>query len=504
MKDTSPSGLNEWINFLKNKKFPVKTANLTRLKVQLRKTEGTLDAMQANIASDPLLSFAILNEANRVLSNKDSEIKTPSHATAMVGTNGIEKLLFRCEAYETNNSPPEHVIAFLSQIQTSYEAATMAKYWAIEKLSAHEEDIFWITLFRDTAKWLLWFYAFPSMNLIEQKIRQGEKAKQAELDVLGCSINEITIKLLSHWNTSSKVIESFLAKHIPSPQEMQSLAHLAHHPDELPHYPDDKRLTILTNTPLIFSYCASKVAHEANRMGWDSKNLPFYYRIVATVMHRHIGEVVQTAHLSSVEAATLYNMQGKTPLAKQLLNPTLFTKFSSNRQQVARVSPITALKKAQEDKKTLNTKEKANLALKAIKQAIPNTQHCILFKQSNNTVRPLFQFGYNIDILKSIQWNASSSVFQKLSGKQMSSHIFGQTLLNLLPNLPGASDQIIDNNSHLILASTTTATNEMLLFWLETRDEFNEKDYKILKQIVSLTSHVEPILMNNYQDRLRE
>ena len=79
MIDKSPSGLNEWLHFLKNKKFPVRAVNLARLKTQIKRTEDTLDGMQANIASDPLLAFAILNEANHIIPNKNNEIKTPFH-----------------------------------------------------------------------------------------------------------------------------------------------------------------------------------------------------------------------------------------------------------------------------------------------------------------------------------------------------------------------------------------------------------------------------------------
>ncbi|WP_421851386.1 HDOD domain-containing protein [Marinomonas sp.] len=489
MKDKSPSGLNEWLHFLKNKKFPVRSVNLARLKTQIKRTEDTLDGMQANIASDPLLAFAILNEANRIVPNKNNEIKTPFHAAAMVGMNGIAKLFPHFVAYETKNKQkPPHLVAFLSELQTSFEAATIARHWAIEKLTSHEDDIFWITLFRDAARWLLWFYAYPTMLAVNQKIQQGEKSSQAELNILGCHIDELTVHLCTHWNTPKKVIESFLTKHIPNAKELQALAHLAHHPDELPSFTEDKRLTILVNNPLIFSYCANKVAHEASLMRWDSKNLPFFYRVVATVMHRRVSEIIQTAHLASTEAAKLYNTGGKIPLAQQLLDPDLYTSKKLSKPK-ATLSPIAALKKALSKNNDYDTKQKTGFALKTIKQAIPNTQHSIIFKHVNNKTSPMYQFGYNIEIIKAIQWNAPSSVFKKLSGKRSAIHLFGQKLDNLLEELPHTSDQIIDKNSHLILASTQTSKNETVIFWLETRTEFNESDYKNLKQIVSLISH---------------
>jgi HD-like signal output (HDOD) protein len=489
MKDKSPSGLNEWLHFLKSKKFPVKSVNLTRLKTQLKRTEDTLDGMQENIASDPLLAFAILNEANRIIPNKNSEIKTPFHAAAMVGMNGIAKLFTRFDAYEVTKQSPANLIAFLSEVQTSYEAATMARHWTIEKISGHEDDIFWITLFRDTARWLLWFYAYPAMMSISQQINQGIKASQAELSILGCRIDEISVHLYTHWHTPNQIIDSFLTKHIPNTKEMQSLAHLAHHPDELPGFTENKRLTILINSPLILSYCASKVAHEADRMGWDAKSLPFFYRVVATAMHKHIGDVIQTAHQSSAEAARLYNVKGRTPLAQQLINPELFTGKRVQAKNSLALSPFTKLKKTFDESAHYDVKQKASLALKTIKQIIPNTQHCIIFKQSINKVSPLYQSGYNIDVIKAIQWNAPSTVFNKLASKQSANHLFGAKLNNLLKELPHTSDQIIDNNSHLFLASTLATKNEMMIFWLETRTEFNEKDFKNLKQIVSLISH---------------
>ena len=489
MKDKSPSGLNEWLHFLKNKKFPVRAVNLSRLKTQIKRSEDTLDGMQANIASDPLLAFAILNEANRIMPNKNNEIKTPFHAAAMVGMNGIGKLFPHFISYETKGKHKHpHLMAFLREVQTSYEAATIARHWAIEKLTSHEDDIFWITLFRDSARWLLWFYAYSTMQEINQRIMQGTKASQAELSVLGCRIDELTVHLCTYWNTPNKVIESFLTKHIPNTKELQALADLSHHPDEIPGFTEDKRLTILLNNPLIFSYCANKVAHEASNMGWDSKNLPFFYRVVATVMHRRIGEIIQTAHLASSEAAKLYNMGGKSPLALQLLDPELYLEKTKLRTKPA-LSPIAKLKKALSQNTEYDAKQKTGLALKTIKQAIPNTQHSIIFRHENGRISPLFQFGYNIDVIKAIQWSSPSSVFKKLSNKRSAIHIFGQKLDNLLKDFPHTADQIIDTNSHLILASTPVSENETAIFWLETRTEFNETDYKNLKQIVSLISH---------------
>ncbi|BFM48623.1 hypothetical protein THO17_07860 [Marinomonas sp. THO17] len=460
---------------------------MARLKAQIVRQEDTLESMQKNIASDPLLAFAILNEANRIVPNRHTEINTPFHAATMVGMKGIHNLFKHFDAYETRNRKlPERLKAFIRAIQTSYEAATIARHWSIEKLTSHEDDIFWITLFRDTARWLLWYHAFPQMSEIEQRIQNGENASKAETMVLGCRIDELTVHLCTFWESPNNIIESFLTKHIPNAEELQQLAHLAHHPDELPGFTEDKRLTILINNPLIFSYCATKVAHEVERNGWDAKQLAFFYRIISTVMHRRIGEVIRTAHFASTEAARLYNMRGKRPVALQLLDPNLYTAKSASQRPKIVESPLQELKKALARSENQNSKNRANLALKTIKQTIPSTQHSILFKHSKQKAQPLLQFGYKLDVLKNINWSANSKVFNKLSSGVSASHLHGEKLQAMVPGLPGSSDQIIDSESHLMLASAKLNDEEMMIFWLETRSAFKDKDFKTLKQIVSL------------------
>ena len=174
MIDKSPFGLNEWLHFLKNKKLPVKASVLIRLKTQVKRADDTLENMQANIASDPFLAFAILNEANRIIPNKSTDIKTPFHAATMVGMNGLEKLLPQFAPYEDKKQKTPHISAFLENVQVSYEAASIARSWAIGKLTSHEDDIFWTTLFRDTARWLMWFYASPAMQALQKKSNRGK------------------------------------------------------------------------------------------------------------------------------------------------------------------------------------------------------------------------------------------------------------------------------------------------------------------------------------------
>ncbi|TDO99012.1 HDOD domain-containing protein [Marinomonas balearica] len=485
----SPFNLEEWLIFLKDKKFPVETSNLARLKNQIKSPYETLDRMRSNIASEPFLAFAILNEANKVVPNKRADIKNPSHAASMIGMSGIERVVGQLEPYEYSRKNPAQN-ALLKEVQVSYEAASIARRWAIEKNISHTDDVFWITFFRNAVRWLLWFHAHDKMEQITHQQKRGTPSTQAELENLGCRIDEIAVKMLLHWQAPEIVINSFLTKHIPSAKELQTLAALTKHADQIPGFSEDKRLTILANGHLILTYCASKVAQEADVLGWGSKQLVFFYRVIAAVLHDKLGKVIQATHFGAVEAATEFINDAKPSLAKQLLSPLLYTKTSQIRAtKRSNISPDQQLKKALETP-GLSSKQKAALVMKIIRANIDAAQHTIIFKhsQSKGSLSPILQYGYDIDVLKAIKWNHPSSTFDRLKQKRTAVLLSDKKLQQVLKTLPGNSDQIVDDNGNLILASTQVSKDEQHIYWVETRKKFSENDYKMVKQLLTIVS----------------
>lgn len=488
-KKKLPFGLNEWLDFLKSKKFPVKDTNLARLKSHYAKENTSLANMHDELSSDPLLAFAIINQANKFKKSDNSEIGNPAHAAAMLGPNSMQKMLSRFSPVDIHSSKP-NLKAFLREVEISFGAATLAKNWTMKKLPGHEESIFWVTLFKDAVRWLLWFYAYPLMRAVNIRVTKGEKTGQAELTVLGCRIDELTIKLFTHWKTSSRLIEPFLTKNLPSIKDTQTLAKLAPITHELPDFTDDKKLIILINNPLIYSTFASKVIRETHKKGWGSKQLLFFYRVMATITHKHVSEVIASTHISCIETAKRYDFGGHFLLAKQLLEPNLYKATAAKKP--APLTPVAKLKKALGKNNHYDAKCKASLALKTIKQAIPQAEYCIIFKHTKDRVAPLLQSGYDIAEIKRIMWNnPPSSIFKKLLSKQSAVHLFGEKLTNMAQKLPEKSDALLGNNSHLILSSIQISATDTAIFWLETHDKFNDGDFKTLKRIVSLTAHSE-------------
>ncbi|REG81616.1 HDOD domain-containing protein [Marinomonas pollencensis] len=488
MNDKSPYGLNKWLRFLKEHKLPVRSENLASLKKHISHPDATIENLQTKIKHQPMVAFALLNQANKIIPNKRGEIKNPYHAGSMLGINGIKQSLATLAPYQHDNNNPAHR-AFLQEIQTSYEAAGIAQRWSVAKSTEHEE-IFWLTFFRNAARWLMWFFAQPTMERLQGKLRAGENAAHAEVSVLGCRIDEITVHMCKYWHAPRAIIESFLTSHVPNNEELKTLARLSHTPDQLPGFIEDKRLTILANSPLMFVYCANKLIQEALLHGWQGNTLHFYYRVIATITHDYLGKAIQSAHLGCAEAATLYLNTAKAPLACQLLSPTLYLPAVKQTKPKTK-APRSALDKlkTQLANPTLTTKEKLNLALKTIKISIPNAEQAILLKHSEGKISPAMQYGQDVAMIKKVKWNMPSPLFEKLVRKRSAIHCQGRTLVELINDLPYLADSLIDKNGQLMLASTPISATETGIFWLVTAQQFNNKDYSTLKKIVMLISH---------------
>ena len=488
MNNKSPFGLNEWLLYLQDRKFPVGSDSIAKLKKQIKTPDETLDRMQKNIASEPLLAFAILNQANTMVEYKRNDIKSPIHAASMIGMTGIGKVFDVLEPVTIQSKNDAHA-AFLREVQISYEAAAIAKRWAIEKKISHIDDVYWITFFRDVTRWLLWFHAHDEMEQVTQKIRRGSSSSQAEAAVLGCRIDELAVALFKYWKVPTVIIESFLTDQIPTAEELQSIARLTHTPDQLPGFAEDKRITILMNGPLILAYCATRVAQEANIVGWGSKNLPFFYRVVAAILHIRLGYAVQLTHFATTEAAREVKHLGKPSLAAHLLSPILFTRSSAQAGTVKRVAanPLNQLQSKLKD--ISDSKQRATLAMKAMLTLFKGSSSAVLILHHNKAdekLRPILQFGFDTDILRRVRWNSPSSVISKLNTKRVAVH-FDNTKLNAMSkDMPEGTDKLFEGTQDLFLASSPIDEANTYIYWLFGQTQLNREQFDTFKKIIKL------------------
>ena len=484
----SPFGLNEWLLYLQDRKFPVGSDSIAKLKKQIKTPDETLDRMQKNIASEPMLAFAILNQANTMVEYKRNDIKSPIHAASMIGMAGISKVFDALDSYIANGKNPAHR-AFSREVQISYEAAAIARRWAIEKKISHVEDVFWITFFRDAVRWLLWYHAHDEMEQLTQRVRRGESNVTAENESLGCRIDELTVALFKYWKVPTVIIESFLTDQVPTAEELQSIARLTHTPDQLPGFAEDKRITILMNSPLILAYCATRVSQEANIVGWGSKNLPFFYRVIAAIIHIRLGDAIQVTHFATTEAARDVRHPAKHSLAAQLLSPALFT-HTTGTASAAKKAKVTPLAQLQTKLKGITDhKQRTTLAMKALLAIFKGHSEQVLILRhttSDNKLSPLLQFGYDVKTLKEIKWNSPSGVIAKLVSKRVAVHFDENKFASMTKDLPDGIDALLNGKQHLFLASSPINEQETYIYWLAGKGQLDRNQFDTFKRVIKL------------------
>lgn len=489
MKNKSPFGLTEWLLYLQDRKLPVGSDSIAKLRKQIKTPDETLDRMQSNIASEPMLAFAILSRANMIVEYKRNDIKSPIHAASMIGMKGISMIFESLESYTYSRKNPAHA-AFWREVQISYEAAAMARRWAIEKKISRVEDVYWITFFRDAVRWLLWYHVHDTMQELTNRVRKGEISDTAEQALLGCRIDELSVALFKEWKVPQIIIDSFLTDHIPTAEELQSIARLTHTPDQLPGFAEDKRITLLMNGPLILAYCASRISQEANIMSWSSKNLPFYYRVVAAIIHIKLGDAIQTTHYATAEAAQEFAIDAKQSLAAQLLSPLLYTKTSAQAaSQIKRVktSPMTLLE--QKLKTVTEPKQRAATAMKALLSLFKESSDQILilkYDSSTNKLAPMLQFGYEVTKLKAVKWNTATPVMSKLTSKRVAVHFNDTKLVSMLKQMPEQADILFKEKQHLFLASSPVSENETYIYWVAGRGALSQDQFETFKRVIKL------------------
>ena len=482
MSDKSPESLEDWLIHLKDKKFPVGSHNLGKLQNQLKSPKGAIDGLQKSILSEPFIGFMAISVANQIAKSNNSQIKTPTHAVSMVGIDGLTKItnqLYPC-TFSTNNRAH---CEFLKQVQISYEAACIAKFWSIEKRHANNEEIFWVTFFRDAVKWLLWFYCYETMHELNQKIKSGVKSKDAEEAIFGCKIDQLTVKLFQYWEIPNIIIDSFKTENTPTGKELKALADLTKDPDNIPLDPDDRRLNFLANHSLLFAVCASKVAHMANQAGWDSRNLENYYKVISAALHCKQAKTIKAAHCACVESAKLFPSDFKVPLAKHLLSPKLYVKAKTNK---AKQNPLTTFHKALHSKKA-SEKECFIYSIKTIQALLkPAKQTLILdFNQTNSRMKISLQFGFDIAMLKQTKWDPSSKIFKQILQKPSAILLDKNKINQVSQFFPKQLNPDLNNSQNLILITFKVNSANWKVFWIASEQTFTDIDFVNAKRISS-------------------
>ncbi|KZZ59476.1 hypothetical protein A3762_05130 [Oleiphilus sp. HI0125] len=199
---TYPQDLQSWVEYLLKRKLP-SALSLAPKAVLLMENEAPSYLKLAQIlAPDPVVSLAIMRKANDNPRPESVFSKTLDHAMSMLGHQQVKELLVAIKKLDIKYG----YRAYYQTLGASLIKAYLALQFAKAKGSAKSLDIFWGSLFSDAPMWYMWCYATPLMREISRA--SIPKRKALELDLLGCSLKDIQLELLTALNAPDLALKT--------------------------------------------------------------------------------------------------------------------------------------------------------------------------------------------------------------------------------------------------------------------------------------------------------
>ncbi len=312
---------------------------------------GSLDKNQpyhkiaSQLSHDPILSFYIMNEANRGRPKGNPTSKTLDHAISMIGTDELQRLIKGLPHKGTSKTDIQSFY-YLRIVASSIYAAHLGRAIARHKGRGNPEDIYWSSMFLGVPLWYLWRVATPEMRLVRYAIRSNFKAaQQAEQEVLKCTVIDICEAMTLQMHLPDLTRQCYKKDLQLSRRQWLKLAHLARD-DDTPLPLEDRELAMLIQHPEFIVMLSNLIAHYATH-DWYSSGCLRAQRILASFLRIPTSAAVRITHEAAASMSREHPIPGlMLPAAKLLLPPRPRTKVAPKGAQTPkteiRVAPMSA------------------------------------------------------------------------------------------------------------------------------------------------------------------
>lgn len=197
-------GRDAWINYLTDKPFPVRASSLKRLRLLVQNDNTMISHLTALIKTDPILSLVFVRAAQQAHhdAKRDSVVTSVEHAVSSLGMDPIEQLSRRLKPVKVNPNSVQQQ-RYLRSIANSHLAAFHAQSWMRRKNQPFVDETFLASLFYSVGLWSLWLHAPLHMHQVQILIHEKKvDPATAEKQILGCTMQEISHGLSTHWGFS--------------------------------------------------------------------------------------------------------------------------------------------------------------------------------------------------------------------------------------------------------------------------------------------------------------
>lgn len=317
---TAPAkGLGFWRKELLKVSLPALASTGARLKPRLRNPDSSLREIEEVVAEDPVLSFQLLTQANKLRANPENDVLSLPHALSLLGMDKLKPLLSRVKYIQFDAKKTAHN-AFLQALNTSLHAATQAYYIAEQKMPGSGEAHYWISLRLSSVYWLLSLSAPKMYHSIEQRVQTGESRHRVEQELLGCSSQELTRALLPDWKLSEFTQANLNKLLAVAPKMLSQLSRCAWQEGFAPEVPKEQGRFL--QTPWVAAVLCHWLALNT-AVNWYTPKTARIERILATYLHQPLDAVTALLHRNAVHCSASHGLTGGWTPAIKLLHPPL-------------------------------------------------------------------------------------------------------------------------------------------------------------------------------------
>lgn len=327
MKPThAPTGLEQWFDLLQDKLLPVPAKTIALLRRQLKNPAVSLQQLSPTISRDPVLAMHCVSLANQLNRNPDTDVSTIELAVSTLGLDRIIDLAGKLPAIKLNSASVPHK-QYFHALADSYHAATQALRLCRYKDLSIINTTRTAALFYGIGYWALWRYAPTQMSQIKSRIlEQQQDTALAESEVLGCTVQQISERLIEHWQLSRLAVEAL--QHETSPDsELLEQIHLQATKPELLDEEQQRDAKLLLNSPFYPVKLANWLALTAP-LGWDHPKTLRIQQLIADQLLQPLDPVTAILHQNCVLASREHPMPG-------LLSPAALMLFLPSSQQLS-------------------------------------------------------------------------------------------------------------------------------------------------------------------------
>lgn len=316
-----PQGLDQWVALLQDKLLPVPATTIALLRRQLQDPMSSMQQLIPIINRDPVMSMHCIGLANRLNRNPDTDVSTIDLAVSTLGLDRINQLAHELPAIKLNIDSVAHK-QYFHALANSYQAATHAQMLCRFKDTAMVNTTRTAALLYGIGHWALWRYAPQQMSQIKIRIYElHQDTALAEAEELGCTIQDISERLINSWNLSRLAEEALQHQTSPNDEMLQQLHLHATDPTQLDSG-QERDTKQLLNAPFYPVKLANWLALTAP-LGWAHAKTRRVEQLISDLLQQPTGEVSSLLHQNCAQASREHPMTGlMTPAGLMLLLPS--------------------------------------------------------------------------------------------------------------------------------------------------------------------------------------